>query len=282
LHEDDLPAHLLSGADGYIWEQVILKALDDKGRALYPEVFPIEMLSKRQNTDPYVFASQFQQDPIPAGGALFKREWFLMMNEDPKMVATFITADTAETSKSYNDATVFSFWGVYEIEELGEKTGQTGLHWIDCIETRIEPKDLKDTFLQFYQETLRYTPRPSLAAIEKKSTGVTLVSTLSDMRTLQIREIERNSNSGSKTQRFLNAQPFVASKNLSMTAGARHVSNCLNHMVKITANDTHRHDDIADTVADAIHLTFDLRLFALESSESMATLIPESYNSMFT
>jgi phage terminase large subunit-like protein len=281
LHEDDLPAYLLSGKDGYVWESVILKSIDDAGNALYPEVFPVEMLTKRQQTDPYVFASQFQQDPIPAGGALFKREWFVMTDDDPAMVATFITADTAETSKSYNDATVFSFWGVYEIEELGEKTGDIGLHWIDCVETRIEPKDLKDTFLQFYQQTLSYKPRPTMAAIEKKSTGVTLVSTLQDMRTLQIREIERNRNSGSKTQRFLNAQPFVASKKVSMTASARHVNLCINHMVKITANDTHKFDDIGDTLSDAIHLTFDLRLFSLDTEQTTANPIPERYNDMF-
>ena len=62
---------------------------------------------------------------------------------------TFITADTAETNKSYNDATVFSFWGVYEIETMGRKTANIGLHWIDCAEMRIEPKDLRDAFLDF-------------------------------------------------------------------------------------------------------------------------------------
>lgn len=282
LHEDDLPAHLLAGKDGYYWERIILKAIDDAGNALYPEAFPIEMLTKRQQTDPYVFASQFQQDPIPAGGALFKRDWFVMMNEDPDMVATFITADTAETSKTYNDATVFSFWGIYEIEEFGEKTGEMGLHWIDCLETRIEPKDLKDTFIQFYQGTLRYKPRPQLAAIEKKSTGVTLISLLSSMRTLTIHEIERNKSSGSKAARFLNAQPIVASKRISFTSGSRHVKSCLEHMEKITANDTHRFDDIADTLADAIDLTYNVQLFNLTHNEYQPERIPDNHSGMFT
>ena len=42
-----------------------------------------------------------------------------MMEEEPNVLYSFITADTAETSKSYNDATVFSFWGIYEIESYG-------------------------------------------------------------------------------------------------------------------------------------------------------------------
>ena len=29
---------------------------------------------------------------------------------------------------------------------------------------------------------------------------------------------------------------------------------CINHMSKITANDTHRHDDICDTLVDAVKI----------------------------
>ena len=250
LHEDDIAAYLIRGDDGYAWDKVVLKAIDDAGNALYPEAFPLEMLKIKQEKDPYVFASQMQQDPIPAGGGLFKPEWFAILDEEPKMLATFITADTAETSKSWNDATVFSFWGMYEIENYGKKTGQLGLHWLDCVELRIEPKDLKDAFIDFYTECMRHTTSPTLAAIEKKSTGVTLLSVLRELRGISIREIERNRSSGSKTQRFLELQPYIASKTISFTDGARHKDICITHMSKITANQTHRFDDIcfvADT-----------------------------------
>lgn len=252
LHEDDLAAYLIDGKDGYKWEQIILKSLDDAGNAMYPEVNSLDYLRKKQQYDPYVFASQYQQNPIPAGGALFKPEWFVLLDEEPKMMATFITADTAETSKSYNDATVFSFWGVYEIESYGRKTGEYGLHWLDCLETRIEPKDLKDTFLDFWAECMRHSSPPKLIAIEKKSTGGTLLSLIDDIRAVQLRDIPRTRESGNKTKRFLEAQPYIAERRLSFTNGARHVKLCIDHMAKITANETHRWDDIADTCADAV------------------------------
>jgi len=169
-------------------------------------------------------------------------------------VSTFITSDTAETAKSYNDATVFSFWGIYEIEEFGQKTGQYGLHWLDCWEVRIEPKDLKDEFISFYSECMLHPVKPLVAAIEQKSTGVTLISTVKDMRGLQIREVKRTKASGSKTERYLEMQPIIAAKLVSFTEGARHVDMCIKHMLKITANDTHRHDDICDTAYDAIKI----------------------------
>ena len=174
LHEDDLAAYLLNGKDGHNWDKVILKSIDETGNALYPEAFPLSMLRIREERDIYVFASQHQQDPQPAGGALFKPDWFIQLDFEPNILQTFITADTAETDKSYNDATVFSFWGVYEIETMGRKTGEYGLHWIDCAELRIEPKDLRDAFLDFWQDCMIHKVPPLLAAIEKKSNNCKL------------------------------------------------------------------------------------------------------------
>ncbi|CEG60948.1 terminase large subunit domain-containing protein [Legionella micdadei] len=254
LHEDDLAAYLLSGKDGYEWSKVIIKSIDEAGNAMYPEAQPLEMLLKKKEHDSYVFASQYQQDPIPAGGALFKPEWFVMLNEEPNVLCTFITCDTAETSKSYNDATAFSFWGLYEIESFGIKTGQYGLHWIDTLECRIEPKDLKPTFLDFWQECMRYKKPPQLVAIEKKSTGGTLLSLLDEIRAIRLMDIPRTREQGNKTKRFLEVQPYIAERRVSFPEYGRHVKACIDHMSKITANETHRWDDIADTAADAIKI----------------------------
>lgn len=274
LHEDDLAAYLLNGKDGHQWERVILKSIDDAGNPMYPEVNPLSMLLTKQEHDPYVFSSQYQQDPIPAGGALFKPEWFVMLEEEPQILMTFITADTAETSKSYNDATVFSFWGLYEIENFGTKTGEMGLHWIDCAELRIEPKDLHNEFISFWSGASRHKCPPLVAAIEKKSTGVTLISTLESLRGIQIRDIQRTRASGSKSQRFLEVQPHVAAKKISFTKGAKHADMCINHMSKITANDTHRHDDIADTLCDSIKLALiDKTLYHSSNKDSTSNTV---------
>ena len=254
VHEDDIVSYMLSGNDERKWKTVILKAIDGAGNALYPEVNSLAQLREKQDKNPYVFASQFQQDPIPAGGALFKPDWFVMLDEEPKIYATFITADTAETDKDYNDATVFSFWGVYKIETMGRETEEVGLHWLDCLEIRIEPKDLKDAFLDFWQGCMRHRLPPLLAAIEKKSTGTTLISTLREIRGMQIRDIPRSRASGSKTARLLECQPHVAARKISFTSGAKHIQMCIDHMIKLTANESHRWDDIGDTLADAIKI----------------------------
>ena len=254
VHEDDIAAYMVSGNDERKWKTVILKALDESGNALYPEVNSVEQLLEKQEKNPYVFSSQFQQEPVPAGGAVFKKEWFSILDEEPDMIMTFITGDTAESTKEYADFTVFSFWGLYEIQTFGRKTGEYGLHWIDCCEAKIEPKDLKEAFIEFWADCMRFSIPPLLAAIEKKSTGATLLSILSEVRGIQIRNIERTRASGSKTQRFLECQQYVASKKISFNADAKHADKCITHCTKITANDSHRHDDIMDTLADAIKI----------------------------
>ncbi len=251
LHEDDLAANLIKTGD---WETIVIPALDGAGNALHPEMHSVAMLRNMQETMPYVFSSQYQQDPLPAGGGIFKPEWFFQMEEEPNIVATFITADTAETSKDYNDATVFSFFGIYKIAHGDIESDVLALHWIDCVELRIEPKDLEKEFLAFYASCMRHKVKPRLAAIERKSTGVTLNSILKNIRGLNIMDIERTKLSGNKTTRFLEIQPIVASKQVSLPKEGKHTVMVLEHMRKITANDSHRHDDIADTLYDGVKL----------------------------
>jgi hypothetical protein len=262
LHEDDLFGNLINGYDGYTWNKVILKAIDSAGNALYPNVNPIEMLRIKQETSPYVFASQFQQDPIPAGGGIYKETDFVLLDEEPQFLKTFLTVDGAETEESYNDATVFSFWGLYWIKFNGISLNLLGLHLIDCLEIWVEPKDLQTEFTQFFMGCLQHKTPPTIAAVEKKSAGVTLCSVLRGAQGLQLIEITRTKADGSKTTRYLEAQPLVASKRVSLSSKGKlwelkdnkPVNKFIQHMSKITANQTHRRDDIADTCYDAIKL----------------------------
>lgn len=254
LHEADLCGYLESGKDGYEWKTVILKGIDDAGNALCPGVKSLEALRIEEKHNPYVFASQYQQNPIPAGGGIFSPDWFVIKHEEPEIIKTFLTCDTAETDKNYNDATVFSFWGIYEIENLGVKTGNFALHWIDCAELRIEPNDLESHFLSFYSRCMTHPKKPDFVGIEKKSTGVTLISVLKRFQGLRILDIHRTKASGNKASRFLEMQPWISKGHISINALAKHRNLVIEHMRKITLNDSHRFDDICDTCYDAIKM----------------------------
>ncbi len=257
VHEGDLAAFFmgdLEEKDTKKWRKIILRSLDDAGNALYPEVHPREFLLELQDKSPYVYAAQFDQNPNPAGGGLFRPEWFLEVDKDPEFILTFVTIDSAETEKTYNDPTAMSFLGLYEIELFGKKTGQLALHCIDNVEDWIDAKDLEDRVLDFLRECSRHTTPPKIVCVEKKSTGVTLIASLNKIQGIKVMDVQRTAASGSKTARYIEMQPYAASKCITFTFGRRHVANVKKHMGKITANNSHRHDDICDTLYDGVKI----------------------------
>ena len=257
LHEADLASHLKQEIkDDTTGRKKLLSlsSLDEAKNALYPEIHTKEQLLEMQEKNPYVFAAQHQQNPQPAGGGLYKEDDFKLLDVEPAILTTFITCDTAETEKNYNNASVFSHWGLYKIKQGEFDTGLYGLHWLNCWELRVEPKHLYNEFMQFYYTCMQHPIKPTLAAIEKKSTGTTLGSSLEDIQGLQIIKIERSRASGSKTDRFISIQRYIATKRVSLTRNAKHTQMCIDHCAKITANNTHRFDDICDTLYDAVKL----------------------------
>lgn len=277
LHEDDLASRLINTKE---WETVIIPAIDEADNALHPAMHDLKTLKKMQAEMSYVFASQYQQNPIPSGGGLFKRDMFIELEEMPKILSTFITCDTAETDKQYNDATVFSFWGLYKIRMRNEETDTYGLHWIDCWEQRIEPKDLQDSFMDFWSSCMRFKVQPQFAALEKKSTGVTLLSVLKTIPGMRVIDIERSGTVNSKTNRFIAMQPYISKKQVTLPQDARHTKLCIDHMTKITANNSHRWDDIADTCYDAVKIALiDKSLTVLEKDKTEDKVIAKNFYS---
>ena len=256
LHEDDLPAYFLDGREGFQWKKVVLKSLDDSDNPLYPEVFPASMLKVMRETDEYTFYAQHQQNPQPSGGGIFKRDWFVLTDIDPPIITTFLTIDTAESNENWSDFTAMSFWGIYKIEVRGIDSGLYGLHWIDARQIRIEPKDLETEFYDFYMGCMRYKVKPDKVLIEKKSAGTTLVSVLKGVPGMHAIPVERNAGGGSKTARFYEIQKYIASHRVTLPRNGRHTEMCLEHMRKITGNQSHKNDDLADTLEMSCRATF--------------------------
>ena len=278
VRSEDLSDHLVSGGDGDIWEQVIIPALDEARNPIFPEIQPLEFLERIEKFSPNLYYAQYQQNPKPPGGGLFQEDWLVKLDDDPdNFLCTFITIDTAESAKKIADKTVFSFWGLYRIKEDGIDTPQFGLHSIHGIVDQLEPKDLEPSFRDFYNTCLKYPYPPKLTVIERKSTGTYLLSLLSDFRGMQIRGIERSRIDGSKVDRYLEMQPYIAMKLFSFNKYSRHTQVYIDHMTQITDNDSHANDDICDTFYDAAKIAFiDKTLY--DNSREKSTAVNEALN----
>lgn len=84
-HDDDLAGRILNSDDGKRWTVLSLPAIAEEndalgrepGEALWPERFPVDALPsvERGEMSSSSFAALYQQNPVPAGGAMFKGEW---------------------------------------------------------------------------------------------------------------------------------------------------------------------------------------------------------------
>lgn len=269
LHEDDPTGFLLKGGTGEKWHHLCLPfeipdPLDEKP---YPTEYthgipvPVDLepgplweykkgaasITLMRSTDPYNTASQYDQNPVPLGGALFKAEWwkyFRLGTVIPEY--RFITGDTAQETKKHNDWSVFQCWGV--------KDGN--LYLLDQIRGKWEAPDLRRTAKEFWVK--HYGSGPSMTTnrlrdmhIEKKSSGSGLIQDLkvSTDPPIPIVAIERNID---KVTRAMDMIPYLASGRVFLPEDAPWLSEYKAEFAKFTPMMTHAHDDQIDPTLDAV------------------------------
>ncbi len=132
LAEDDLTGHILSKDVGE-WTHLCLPMRYEPDRAfvtsigwkdprsepdelLWPDRFGEEettLLEKQLG--PYATAGQLQQRPEPAGGGVIKRDWWQLWPEQvfPPMDYIVASLDTAYTTKTMNDMSAITVWGIF-------------------------------------------------------------------------------------------------------------------------------------------------------------------------
>jgi predicted phage terminase large subunit-like protein len=135
LAEDDLTGHILSRDVGE-WTHLCLPMKYEKDRSkatvigwqdprteegelLWPERFgDKEVKTLELALGPFASAGQLQQRPEPAGGGVIKREWWQLWEEAsfPPMDYIVASLDTAYTTKTTNDFSALTVWGVFTSE----------------------------------------------------------------------------------------------------------------------------------------------------------------------
>lgn len=110
-HADDLIGRLSKRTDP-AWDVVNLPALGDDGAPLWPDVWTAEALGQRQReVGPYEWASLYQGQPRPRGGALFlvdDTHPTRYQTADTEGARTVIVCDPATTAKTTADHTAIA------------------------------------------------------------------------------------------------------------------------------------------------------------------------------
>ena len=141
LAEDDLTGHILSKDVGewthlclpmrYEPERSFVTGIgwkdprSEPGELLWPERFgEDETTLLEKQLGPYAAAGQLQQRPEPAGGGVIKRDWWVLWEEAvfPPMDYIVASLDTAYTTKTMNDMSAITVWGVFTGDTKAQAT----------------------------------------------------------------------------------------------------------------------------------------------------------------
>jgi predicted phage terminase large subunit-like protein len=183
LHQDDLVGHLLERGDG---EHVCLKAIAEEderhiiesplGISVYKrkagEVLDARresletLLEMKKTIGEYNFSSQYQQNPIPVGGAIVKKAWLTYYDVAgalPDFTIKLQSWDTANKSGELTDYSACTTWGYYDGKQ----------YLLDVFRQRLDYPDLKRAVLNQIQKH-----NPHTVLIEDKASGTQLIQEL--------------------------------------------------------------------------------------------------------
>jgi predicted phage terminase large subunit-like protein len=154
------------------WEVVEFPAiLEDKNGeevSLWPEFWKLEELrARRAALDVRYWNAQYMQNPVSEEGALIKREWWNIWEEENPPACEFVimTLDAAQEANTRADYNALTTWGVF----FNEETNNYNIILLNAIKKRLEFPELKEMCIEEYRDW-----EPDSFIVEKKSNGAAL------------------------------------------------------------------------------------------------------------
>lgn len=206
--------------------------------------------------DSYTFFSQYMGMPVGKGKAALKAEdiYTYQNISDFRVRYTFITADTAATTKTYSDYSVACFWAV---------TACNSLLLVDTVIGKWEVPDLIPVMRGFWKkhndfDMSRPTLKPTAFYMEDKSSGLYLNQQFLKDGTVTVRPVPRDGTTGNdKFSRFLNTIPYFRAGRIRLPTGHEHTEYIKREFLgQSEYGSATGHDDVADNVSDAVSIAF--------------------------
>ena len=177
--EKDMTGQLLRGmakdplADQ--WEVVELPAIFEDGTSCWPEYWSIEDLTAvKASIPPMKWNAQYQQNPTSEEGAIIKREWWNIWEDDSPPPCQYViqSYDTAFSKKQTADYSAITTWGIFS---PGEDKGDA-IVLLNAERGRWDFPELKAIAMEQYEEY-----EPDVVLIEAQASGTPLTHELRTM-----------------------------------------------------------------------------------------------------
>lgn len=216
----------------------------------------IATLKGLREKDPYTFYSQYMGMPIGKGTqALQASDLYTYLEVETNLIRyTFITADTAATTKTYSDFSVACYWGVTKNNEL---------LLLDIVIGKWEVPDLIVEMRNFWNKHNVFNPsaptmKPTAFYMEDKSSGLFLNQQFLKDGTVNVRPVPRDGvASNDKFTRFLNTIPYFNSGRIRIPKNHEHTEYIKRELLgQSEFGSSTGHDDVADNFSDAVAIAF--------------------------
>lgn len=163
-----LKAAAMRGSDE--WKVVEFPAILPSGELLWPEYWSkAEIEAVKEELPTYQWNAQYMQQPTGERNAIIKRDWWRWWDKvDPPRCAFIIQSwDTAHETKTVNDYSACTTWGVWYNEE---DKNLPNIILLNAFRDRLEFPDLKRVAFQEWKDW-----EPDAFMIEKKAAGAPLI-----------------------------------------------------------------------------------------------------------
>ena len=244
LHVDDMSGFLI---EKYGFYQFKFPLLAPDGTCNIPSQYSPERIQELQIND-YVFQAQYQQEPKILGGGVFKREWWRYYQDqnDTPYRRLFITADTANKTKEWNDYTAIGVWGL---------TIKNRLRLLDMVHAKLEIPELQSTLTAIWKKWKQGigSARCTSMIIEDKASGTQVIQQLSRTGGLPIVPYTPDKD---KLERAYDAIPQIVAGNVELPLDSPITKEFLDEADAFSADFSHKHDDMVDMMTCAVSEAF--------------------------
>jgi predicted phage terminase large subunit-like protein len=225
------------------WEVIEFPAILPSGNALWPEFWSQkELIALRDELPAAKWSAQYQQDPTSEEGALVKREWWQVWeNEIPPPCEFIIQSwDTAFLKTRRADYSACTTWGVF-YQPDDEGATRPNIILLDSYKERLEFPELKKTAMEFYNFW-----QPDACIVEAKAAGTPLVF---ELRAMGLPVSEYTPSRGNDKVARVNAVADLFASGVVWCPETRFSERVIEEFAAFPMGD---HDDLVDSSTQAL------------------------------
>jgi predicted phage terminase large subunit-like protein len=219
-------------------------------KSLWPEQWPLEALLRTKASMPtFQWNAQYQQNPTSEEGAIIKREWWRVWQEERPPFCDFIIQawDTAFEKNTRADYSACTTWGVWypEKEPQDGTTGTANLILLDSFKDRMEFPELKKVALEHYH-SWNLDSRPVSVIVEKKASGAPLIY---ELRAMGVPVGEFTPSKGNDKISRVNAVADIFASGMVWVPPTRWAEELMDEVAAFPVGE---HDDLVDSMTLAL------------------------------